>query len=236
MHRARPLCVCRECDYMKEDGRSTGQTETYAGNVLNTQVLVLNKSWIAVHITPARRALNLLYIGVARAVHPSDYSLFEFDDWIDLSQNGMPGRYVHTPNLRVRIPDVILLSHFNRFIRHEARFSRHNIFERDRHTCQYCGKPLPRSQLTIDHVVPQSRGGHDSWENLVVACMRCNVTKGNRTPDEAGMTLIRRPIRPAWLPRFGLRVPNEQLRVWRRFVDARAWGLGHPHEALSTVE
>ncbi|MCP4639984.1 MAG: HNH endonuclease [bacterium] len=193
--------------------------------MLEGHVLALNKSWLAVHITSARRALTLMYMGVARAVHPHDYSVYEFDDWLTLSQDGLGGRYIHTPTTRVRVPEVIQLTFFNGFVRHEVRFSRSSIFERDSFTCQYCGEPFPRSQLTIDHVVPQSRGGQDCWENLVLACGTCNVAKGDRTPDEAGMPLTRRPVKPSWLPHFGRRVPADQLQCWRRFLDTREWGL-----------
>lgn len=187
--------------------------------MLNGNVLVLNRSWVAVHIASAKRALTLLYVGSARAVHPHDYSLYEFEKWVDLSQDGLGGQYIYTPNFRIRVPEVILLGGFNDFIRREVRFSRQSVFERDANTCQYCRKHFPRSQLTIDHVVPQSRGGADAWDNLVVACLRCNIRKGNRTPDEAGMPLVRKPRKPAWLPHFGARLPDDLVSVWEHFVD-----------------
>ena len=187
--------------------------------MLDGHVLILNRSWVAVHITSTRRALTLLYVGAARAIHPNNYELFNFNDWIELSSNGMAGRYIYTPSLRIRIPEVIILSTFNGFIRRDVRFSRHSIFERDEHTCQYCGKHFSKSQLTIDHVMPQSRDGQDTWENLTLACVPCNVRKGNRTPEEANMRLLREPFKPSWVPSFGKRVPQHQLEVWRRFVD-----------------
>lgn len=204
--------------------------------MLNTHVLVLNKSWAAIHISSAKRALSLLFLGLARAVHPHDYRLFEFDEWLSLTDDVLPGQFVHTPNLRVRVPEVIVLTRFNGFVRYEAKFSRHSVFERDRNRCQYCGRLLPRSQLTIDHVMPQSRGGKDSWENLVVACMGCNVRKGSRTPGEANMPLLREPVRPAWLPRFGMRIPDEQILVWKRFIDTKAWRVEYEDEALPAAE
>ncbi len=193
--------------------------------MIGGHVLVLNRSWAAVHIAPARRALTLLYVGAANAVHPTDFSLHDFDDWLRLSSNGLGGRYVHTPTVRIRVPEVVVLKAFNGFIHREVRFSRHSIFERDNHTCQYCGRRLPKSQLTIDHVVPQSRNGGDTWENLAVACVPCNVKKGNRTPEEAGMRLIRRPFKPSWIPNFGKRLPQQQLEAWHRFVDPKTWSL-----------
>ncbi len=187
--------------------------------MLDVHVLILNRSWVAVHITPARRALTLLYVGAADAIHPTEYTLYDFERWVELSSNGMAGRYIHTPSLRIRIPEVVILNVFNGFVRRDVRFSRHGIFERDDSTCQYCGKHYPRSQLTLDHVLPQSRGGGDTWENLAVACVSCNVRKGSRTPDEARMKLLKKPCKPSWVPNFGKRVPQNQLEVWRRFLN-----------------
>lgn len=194
--------------------------------MLDAHVLVLNKSWVAVNVAPARRALCLLFQGHARAVHPLDYTLYDFESWRELSvSDAVPlgSRYVHTPSFRIRLPEVIILGVFNSFIRREVSFSRRNIFARDKHRCQYCGKRPPKHELTIDHILPKSRGGRDTWENLVLACIRCNVTKGNRTPEEAGMILMRRPAAPMWLPRFGTRIPNDELIAWQRFVDTSFW-------------
>ena len=199
--------------------------------MIEGQVLVLNRSWLAVHVTPVKRALCLLYQGQAQVVHPSTYALHDFDEWVVLwneSDTGgeTNGKYVHTPNMRVRVPDVILLTFFNGFIRHEVRFSRHSIFERDKNTCQYCGKRFTRNKLTIDHVTPQSRGGDDSWENLVVACLACNVSKADRTPEEALMPLLRKPKKPAWMPALSSRAREEQMDVWAQFVDTSHWRSG----------
>lgn len=193
--------------------------------MVDGQVLVLNKSWMAVHVASVRRAMSLLYQGEARAVHPSDYALYDFDDWCELSALEESGRYLHTPTLSVRVPEVILLTGFNGFFRQEIRFSRRNIFERDQHKCQYCGKKLPKPELSIDHVVPRSKGGADSWENLVLACLKCNVRKANRTPKEASMPLIRMPKKPAWLPTLGSRIPSSEMTSWQRFVDTAYWDV-----------
>ncbi len=187
------------------------------------QVLVLNRSWIAINVASVKRAVSLLYQGLARAVHPDDYMLYDFEDWCELSQSKNDGRFIHTPKMRIRVPEVIILTGFNGFFRKEIRFSRRNIFERDQHTCQYCAKKLPKSELSIDHVIPQSKGGSDSWENLVLACLKCNVRKGNHTPSEANMPLIRRPRKPQWLPSLGARLPSAELNSWQRFVDTAYW-------------
>lgn len=191
--------------------------------MLDGQVLVLNKSWVVVNVASVRRAMGLLYQDLARAVHPEDYSLYDFDDWCDLSKLQKSSRMISTPTRDIRVPEVIILNAFNGFFRREVRFSRRNIFERDKHTCQYCRKRLSKSELTIDHVVPQSKGGKDTWENLALACVTCNVQKANRTPKQANMPLIKKPVKPAWLPAMGIRIPTTQLSSWQRFIDTAYW-------------
>jgi len=194
--------------------------------MVDAQVLVLNRSWVAVNVTPVKRALTLLFQGHARVVHPSDYTLYDFEDWCALSRFGdgfANGRFIHTPNLRIRLPEVIILTVFNGFVRREVRLSRRNIFERDGHRCQYCGRRFPKQDLTIDHVLPRSRGGKDTWDNLVLACMKCNLKKGSRLPEEAQMRLLKKPAMPRWLPRFGMPIPKEELMSWQRFVDLAYW-------------
>lgn len=187
------------------------------------KVLVLNKSWIAVNVASVRRAVTLLYQDMARAVHPQDYTLYDFNDWCELSAIESEGRYIHTPELKVRVPEIILLNGFNGFFHKEVRFSRRNIFERDKNTCQYCAKKLAKTELTIDHVIPRSKGGRDTWANLVLACVRCNVKKGDRSPRQANMPLIKKPIKPNWLPTLGARFPTSKISSWQRFVDSAYW-------------
>ena len=169
--------------------------------------------------------MSLLYQGLARAVHPVDYTLYDFDHWCELSQRDPNGYFINTVQFRVRVPEVIILRVFNGFVRQEIRFSRRNIFERDKNTCQYCGRKMSKTELTLDHVIPRSRGGIDSWDNLVLACMHCNVKKGSRTPEEAQMPLIQKPIKPTWLPQLGTRLPTSQLISWQRFVDTAYWDV-----------
>lgn len=193
--------------------------------MLSGHVLVLNRSWVAVNIASVRRALTLLYQGGARAVHPVDYSLYDFDDWCGLTALREEGRFVSTATMNIRVPEVILLNGFNGFFRHEIRFSRRNIFERDKQTCQYCRKRFAKPDLTLDHVIPRSKGGRDTWENLVLACVACNVRKANRTPEQANMPLMRKPSKPTWLPRLGTRTPANDRMSWQRFLDAAYWDV-----------
>lgn len=194
--------------------------------MINAYVLVLNKSWVAVNVASAKRALTMLFQGHARVVHPQDYALYDFDAWLEFSHTSdgvHPRRYVYTPSTRIRLPEVIVLTAFNGFFTPEVRLSRRNIFARDKNTCQYCGRRFSRFDLTIDHVIPRSRGGDDTWENLVLACTGCNLKKRDRTPDEAHMPLVRKPVAPRWLPRFETPLPKEELHSWKRFVDLAYW-------------
>ena len=104
------------------------------------------------------------------------------------------------PSVAIAAPEIILLANYNRVPRHEAPFTRRNLFLRDDHTCQYCGRRHPTQNLSIDHVIPRSRGGRTTWENCVIACVPCNARKGNRLLNEARMKLITKPRRPAWSP------------------------------------
>jgi 5-methylcytosine-specific restriction endonuclease McrA len=184
--------------------------------VLQTKSLVLNRSFVPVHITSVRRACVLLFQGVAKAVD-AEYQTFDFDSWTqrepspDAECLGLVGR-------SMRIPRVIVLVHYDRVPRRHVRFTRFNVYARDRHTCQYCGRRLPRHELNLDHVVPRSQGGQSTWENIVCSCHVCNRRKGGRTPEQSGIHLLRRPTRPAWTPFISEAATHERYLEWRAFL------------------
>ena len=191
-------------------------------SVLNTKVLVLNRSYLPIHITVVRRALSLLYQGIAHAVD-EQYRTFDFASWADLvaeeDRIGLVDR-------AIRVPRVILLQGYDRIPRRYVRFSRFNIYARDGNRCQYCGRQFPRAELNLDHVVPRSRGGTSVWENVVCSCHRCNRLKGGRTPAEAGMRLVRQPRRPQWTPFMTETYSLRRYKEWMPFlsaVDAAYW-------------
>src|SRR3977135_3916767 len=165
---------------------------------LNQHVLVLNRLWQAVNVCSVRRALTLLFEGHAQVVLDSGDGSFEtynFPEWRDFSKEEPHEESIHTVSFKIRVPRVILLLMFDRLPKKEVKFTRHNIFERDRNTCQYCGKIFERRDLNLDHVTPKDRGGPTTWENIVCSCIVCNTKKANRTPAEAGLRLIRKPKR-----------------------------------------
>ena len=203
-------------------------------------VLVLNNVYQAVQITSTRRAFRLFYAGRARAVDP-DFRTYDFDDWCDLPP-GADRETIQTPRRAIVIPRVIQLLHYDRVPRRDVRFTRRNIFFRDKNHCQYCGKVFPQAELNLDHVVPLSRGGLSSWDNVVCACIPCNSRKGNRTPHEAGMHLIRAPKRPAGHPILRSVWAGPRYEEWKTFLDVAYWNVelsedlvthAHPHPPAS---
>jgi len=192
--------------------------------VLNAAVLVLNRSYLPVHITTVRRAFCLLYRGLARAVNER-YETFDFDSWRELGVR-VEDDAIFSISGAIRVPRVILLQAFDRVPRRQVRFNRINVYARDRNTCQYCGERFARADLNLDHVIPRSQGGCSTWENVVCSCLDCNRKKGGRTPAQARMRLIRQPVRPRWTPVLGVVGGRQGHPEWRPFlsiVDASYW-------------
>lgn len=190
--------------------------------MLNQSVLVLNRSWLAVHVCDVRRALTLLVLDLARVV-TEEFETHDFHSWRELSRFA-EANYLHTPRYKLLIPEIIVLNDYNAVPPRRVKLSRRNVFERDRYTCQYCGRMPPRSELSIDHVTPRSRGGTTTWTNVVLACTDCNARKRNLLPHEAGMRTLRRPLEPPWRPGTGYRIAAHR-RSWQRFVDTAYWDL-----------
>ena len=168
-------------------------------SVLELPVLVLNRFWQPVHTCSARRALHLLCTGNARIVQVEGDDCFnthDLESWIDYSAGFRGPEMIHSARIGILVPKVLVLSVYDRMPRLEVRFSRRNVFLRDKFTCQYCEKILPETQLNLDHVTPRDKGGRTTWENIVTSCFPCNSRKANRMPHEAGMAL-RRPCQPA---------------------------------------
>lgn len=192
--------------------------------MLNSSVLVLNRSYLPIHVTSVRRAFALLYQGIARAVN-EEYQTFDFESWRQLSV-ARDAEAIGTSSGPIRVPRVIVLLAFDRVPKRHVRFSRINIYARDNFTCQYCGVRYPRSELNLDHVVPRSFGGRSTWENVVCSCVDCNRRKGGNTPEQAGLALRRPPLRPRWTPLMNLMLSSVRYTEWRPFlnvVDASYW-------------
>ncbi|MFQ5658304.1 MAG: HNH endonuclease [Candidatus Methylomirabilales bacterium] len=171
-----------------------------------SKVLLLNRSFEPLQVCDVRRAIVLLFTGRAERV----------EDTADL---------IRSPSVAMLIPSVIRLQRYvRRFPTNTISFNKKNILKRDGYTCQYCGRNSGE-RMTIDHVVPRSVGGKTIWENVVSACRACNTRKGSRTPQQAGMRLLRKPSKPiSALYLTILAQSARHLHVWHKYLPAEAAG------------
>lgn len=162
--------------------------------------LVLNSTFEPLQFTSARRALVLSLVGKAEVLETD-------------------GFHIRTTSATFKLPTVIRL---NRYVRRPFRacvsFSKKNVFRRDNHSCQYCGKR--GVDLTIDHVIPKSQRGKSTWENVVTACRKCNLKKGNRTLVDSGLKILRLPRRPRFLLYSGFPhdTPKSHVESWAKYL------------------
>lgn len=199
---------------------------------LDAKVLVLNKLWVAIRVVSARRAFAMLTRELAEVVHVEggQYLSYDFSSWAEVSELARqiePDSYdwVRTVRLPIAVPKIIRLYGYDRLPDQRVKLNRRNLFARDRNQCQYCGKHFPTSELSIDHVLPRAQGGGDSWTNLVCACVKCNARKGGRTPEQARMMLIRKPVQPRKNPLIAVRLGNEKYKPWKAFLDEAYWSV-----------
>lgn len=199
---------------------------------LGASVLVLNRFYVAIHVINVRRAFALLFRDLAEVVHLEDgqYANYDFDSWREVSE--LKARFkepdqdwIRSVNFEIQVPRVIRLLFYERLPKQVVRFNRRNIFARDSNRCQYCGRRFPTSELSLDHIVPRSRGGETSWTNIVCSCVKCNVKKGGRTPQEAQMTLVRQPFKPKRSPLLSMKLGNPKYESWKTFLDNAYWSV-----------
>jgi 5-methylcytosine-specific restriction endonuclease McrA len=202
---------------------------------LNANVLVLNRFYQAIRVINVRRAFSLLCRDLAEVIHietdsagQSKWQNLNFQDWTELSQlkaefepDGFD--WIHTVRFQVAVPRIIRLLGYDKLPRQDVKFNRRNIYARDGSKCQYCGKKMPTTELSLDHVLPKSQGGKSSWENIVCCCVKCNVKKGGRTPEQAHMHLITKPIKPKRSPVINIRLADERYSSWKQFLDNAYW-------------
>lgn len=192
--------VPRRASFVETTAKRSIVETTAKRSMMHEPVLVLNATYEPINVTAVRRAMVLLLKGVAQAEE-------------------MHNAEVHSAANAHKVPSVIRLLAYRHIPQQSRALSRKNILLRDRNTCQFCGRVFSSSELTLDHVVPRSRGGRSSWENLVACCYRCNNSKGDRTPEEAGFKLARRP-RPFTLhtSRQLMRMIGHRDERWRKYL------------------
>ena len=199
---------------------------------LDCSVLVLNKHYMAVRIVGVRKAFSLLLRELAEVIACDEgyYANHNFESWCELSQlkrdfEPQDHDWISTVNFYIAAPRVIRLLIYDRLPRNEVRFNRRNIFARDKNRCQYCGKRFVTHELSLDHVVPRSIGGKATWENIVCACVACNTKKGGRTPEQARMTLVKKPLQPEHNPVVHVHLGHQRYRSWKQFLDHAYWSV-----------
>ena len=206
---------------------------TGAYSPLDSSVLVLNKMYMAVHVVSVRRAFCLLCKEMAEviAMEEGTFATYDFSTWAELSAmrsklfRKEEDDWVRTTSIEIQAPRVIRLLGFDKVPRQTVKFNRRNIFARDNNQCQYCGKKFSTSELSLDHVIPRSQGGGTTWENIVCACVDCNVRKGGRTPRQANMTLIRKPEKPRRSPALNMKLSQKKYESWQTFLESAYWSV-----------
>jgi 5-methylcytosine-specific restriction endonuclease McrA len=157
-------------------------------------------------------------------VDPADYQLYTWEDWAKLRPHDGED-HIQAVRFKLRVPEVVALTDYDRLPAAHVTFSRRNIFKRDHYACQYCGAQPGTEELTIDHVLPRAQGDVSSWENCVLSlsCMACNKRKADRTPEQARMRLRKKPVRPTWKPLYA----DHSLRLesWSKFISEAYWNV-----------
>jgi 5-methylcytosine-specific restriction endonuclease McrA len=175
------------------------------------ETLVLSAAYEPMEIVSWQRAITLFVMEKVEVVE-------EYQD-----------RKIRTVRLELAMPSIIRFHKALRSRKKAVKFSRQNVYARDRGRCQYCGQRVPRHQATYDHVLPRAQSGKTTWDNVVIACMRCNQRKGNRVPAKAGMRLLSTPVKPKVVPGgMGLTVTyNKGMpAVWKQYLADMSYWYG----------
>jgi 5-methylcytosine-specific restriction endonuclease McrA len=192
------------------------------------KVLVLNKSWSPVNIVPLKEAIGMLFpengeTPRARIIDAAnDFMTFTWDDWSKIRPNEGED-VIRGIGRDFRIPEVILLTVYDKTAKRKVRFSRRAIYKRDNYQCMYCGGMPGTEELTIDHVLPRCLGGQTTWLNCVVACVKCNSRKDAKTIKQAGMKLLKEPTKP----KFDLFAVERKVvpKSWTNFLSESYWSV-----------
>jgi 5-methylcytosine-specific restriction endonuclease McrA len=199
---------------------------------LSSNVLVLNRHYLAVRVVNLKRAFSFLFREMAEVVHFEDgkYTSYDFSEWCELSELAREFEpdahdWIRTVRFDIAVPRIIRLAVYDRLPQQSVKFNRRNIYARDGNRCQYCGKRYSTTELSLDHVVPRSMGGKTTWENIVCACLKCNIRKGGRTPEQAGLHLITPPRKPRRNPVLTIKLADGRYKSWKAFLDNAYWSV-----------
>lgn len=173
-------------------------------SLLNRPSLVLNKCWQAIHFVSAKNAIVKTASRRSLIIDPRNYNEYSLTDWIGRQIPSNAVCIKHSYDRLIEVPEIIRLISYDKYPKRKVIFCRRALWKRDCQRCQYCGKKPRYDEITIDHVIPRSRGGQSCFENCVLACLKCNLKKRNRTPEESGMALMKKPSVPIWCPTYSV--------------------------------
>jgi 5-methylcytosine-specific restriction endonuclease McrA len=195
-----------------------------AAKALDRTVLVLNRHWDPIQTTSVKDAIGLVAKGSAFVIDPKTFDRHDLMSWGDVSKamKAVGDGLIRSQHLAIVPPEVVVLTAYEGRGERSVVFSRKNVFKRDRYTCQYCGCQPGPEELTIDHVMPRSRGGTSTWENCLLACVACNKRKADKTPAEAGMIPRKAPKKPSWKTLSQVH-PKARRESWEQFLGRAYW-------------
>lgn len=190
--------------------------------VINDPTLVINQCWTPIDVISVRKAISLVYANDAHVIDIADYSSYDWNTWTKVKPE-KDERCLKCVNFMIKIPNIVVLTNYASRPPLEVPCSRRNIYRRDDNTCQYCGIKPGIESLSIEHIIPRSKGGVTSWDNCVLACTICNKAKADMTLAESGFKLLKKPVRPRWSMFF----EPEAIKVesWRKFLSEVYWNV-----------
>jgi 5-methylcytosine-specific restriction endonuclease McrA len=190
-------------------------------NLTTETVLILNRNWQAIHVKSAAEALSMMFSGSATGldiIGADNMVPYTWENWISLPFDEK-ANYINTVRGKIKIPKIIVLCQYNQVPKRRPKFSSKAIWNRDGGICQYTGKKLTPNEANIDHVLPRSKGGRTTWTNCVLSHREVNHKKGNMTPEEAGLKLIRQPYEPPALPTTCFIKNHLNIPEWNVFLN-----------------
>lgn len=190
-------------------------------NLNRSTVLVLNRNWQAIHVKSPAEALSMMYTDSATGLDilGEDQMIpYRWKDWINLPHD-VESDYISTIDNKIKIPKVIVLCNFDKVPMKRPKFTLNNIWERDGGICQYTGKKLSKNEGNVDHIIPISRGGKTDWSNCVLSSKKINAQKANKTPEEAGLKLIKPPTIPKHMPSTFYIKNKYNVKEWEMFLN-----------------
>ena len=186
-----------------------------------TTVLVLNRNWQAIHVKSPAEAISMMYTDAATGLDilgEDNMVPYRWKDWVSLPKDET-SEYISTIRGEIKIPKVIVLCKFDRVPLKRPKFSLGAVWNRDEGICQYTGKKLSKNEGNVDHILPRSRGGKTSWDNCVLTHKEVNAKKADRTPEEAGLKLIKKPVAPKYMPSSHYIKNKHKIKEWELFLN-----------------